>query len=313
MTENIRKIFQAYHNSITQAIKPYADFNKEVSRVFKHYTEYQLGLVKSLTSTIEQYQEILRISSEAFTFQINLWGKWVEQNRILFDSYTGYWQRFQKQYKITEQEAIGILKKYKWFMTPSLPMNFVFEVVKIGKRKGNQRKAMNRLFIGFFSSKNYEELETLVDEWETNNIFKPRIKIFRDCVNAIKSSKRNNNPSNVVLPTLIAQIDGIQTKFMQEKGLAIDLKKGKWKDIKGNVVDKKVWFKDLTSNQEMLGLANDIFLNILFQKAQTGKPLKTPFVFNRHKIMHGEYLKYGRIDNTIRAFLILDFLATISS
>lgn len=35
--------------------------------------------------------------------------------------------------------------------------------------------------------------------------------------------------------------------------------------------------------------------------------------FNRHKIMHGEYLKYGRIDNTIRAFLILDFLATLSN
>ena len=63
----------------------------------------------------------------------------------------------------------------------------------------------------------------------------------------------------------------------------------------------------------MLDLANEIFLNILFQIAYPGKPLKTPFTFNRHKIIHGEYLKYGRIDNTIRAFLILDFLATLSN
>jgi len=55
-------------------------------------------------------------------------------------------------------------------------------------------------------------------------------------------------------------------------------------------------------------LANEVFLNILFQGSQRGEPLKTPFTFNRHKIMHGEYVKYGRIDNTIRAFLILDFL-----
>jgi len=74
----------------------------------------------------------------------------------------------------------------------------------------------------------------------------------------------------------------------------------------------KGWFKGLTPNQKLLDLANDIFLNILFQRAQPGQPLETPFTFSRHKIMHGEYLRYGRIDNTIRAFLILDFLATLS-
>ena len=153
-----------------------------------------------------------------------------------------------------------------------------------------------------------------MDGLETNEIFKPRIKIFRDCVSVMRNAKGKYNPSTIVLPTLIAQIDGIRREFMEQirrefmeqNGLSFNPKKR-------NVVGWKVWFKGQTSNQELLDLANDIFLNILFQKSQPGRPLETPFTFNRHKIMHGEYLKYGRIDNTIRAFLISDFLATLSN
>jgi hypothetical protein len=118
----------------------------------------------------------------------------------------------------------------------------------------------------------------------------------------MRNAKDKCNPSNFVIPTLIAQIDGIRIEFMDQNGLSFWTKDKVWKR----------WFEGQTSNQELLDLANDIFLNILFQKSQPGKPLETPFTFSRHKIMHGEYLRYGRIDNTIRAFLILDFLATLS-
>ena len=114
-----------------------------------------------------------------------------------------------------------------------------------------------------------------------------------------------------MLPTLIAQINGIQTEFMVQNGLSF--KKGKLKNKNGEVVKMKEYFKNLTSNDKMLDLANDIFLEILFQRSLPGKPLENPFYFNRHKILHGEYFRYGRIENTIRAFLILDFLATLSN
>ena len=142
----------------------------------------QLSIVESLRLAIEQCQLTARIVSEYLAPQINFWQNWVEQNREIFDTYRKLWQTFQEQYKITEQEAIQILRKYKWFITPSLPLTFIFEVVKIGRRKGNQRKAINRLFIDHFSSNNFENLEKLVDGWETNEIFKPRMKIFRDCI-----------------------------------------------------------------------------------------------------------------------------------
>ena len=184
-----------------------------------------------------------------------------------------------------------------------MPLTFIFEVVEIGKRKGNQRKAINRLFIDYFSSNNFENLEKLVDGWETNEILKPRIKIFRDCISVMRNAKGKYNPLTIVLPTLIAQIDGIRIEFMNRSGLSFWTKDRVWKG----------WFKGQTPNQKLLDLANDILLNILFQKSQPGRPLETPFTFNRHKIMHGGYLRYGRIDHTIRAFMILDFLAILSN
>jgi len=129
------------------------------------------------------------------------------------------------------------------------------------------------------------------------------MKIFRDCISALRSARSGSNPSNLVLPTLIAQIDGIKTEFMKQKGLSDEQIQRNW----------KAWLKCQTSSQRLLSAANDVLVSILFQKSLPGKPLEIPFTFSRHKIMHGEQYRYGRIDNTMRAFLILDFLAALSN
>ena len=305
MIESSIRVFESFNKEYASIIKQtyLAEFIEIISKVTKQIRKTQLSSAEFLRPVIEQYQLNALFLSKVLTPQINFWYNWVEQNRAIFDTYRRFWQVFQEQYKITEQEAIQILRKYKWFVTPSLPLTFIFDVVKIGRRKGNQRKAINRLFVDYFSRNNFENLEKLVDGWETNEIFKPKMKIFRDCVSVVRNSKGKYNPSTVVLPTLIAQIDGIRIEFMNQNGLSFWAKDKVWKK----------WFKAQTQNQELLDIANDIFLNILFQKSQPGRPLETPFTFNRHKIMHGEYLRYGRIDNTIRAFLILDFLAALSN
>lgn len=304
--ESSKRVLETFNKQYADIIKQttyIAESIRVISKADEQFRRFQLHISEPLRPAIEQYQLTARLLSEALTPQINFWQKWVEQNRAIFDSYARFWQSFQKQYKITEQEAIQILRKHKWFITPSLPLSFVFEAVKIGRRRGNQRKAMNRLFVDYFSLDNFRNLENLVNGWATNEIFEPRRKIFRDCIFVMRNAKGKYNPSNIVLPTLIAQIDGIRIEFMNQNRLSFWTKDKDWKG----------WFKGQTPNQKLLDMANDIFLNILFQRSQPGKPLETPFTFNRHKIMHGEYLRYGRIDNTIRAFLILDFLATLSN
>jgi len=309
--EPIRKTLEdfrrQYSNLISKALFPY-DKIKEITGFAQMIKETQLSIGEYIKPLMEQARSAALVIDKTIKPQIEVWKIWAKENQSIFDSFRDYWKTFQEQYKITEQEAIKILRKYKWFVSPSLPIAFVSEVVKIGKKRGNRRGEINKLFIIYFCSDKYRKLENLVDGWGTNDIFKPRMKILKDCIGGLRNAPRGCNPSNYILPSLIAQIDGIQQDYMEKHGC---VKRRKWEDASGEEIDWKDFYKNLTSIQDLDELANEIFLNILFQGSQRGEPLKTPFTFNRHKIIHGEYVKYGRIDNTIRAFLILDFLASL--
>lgn len=287
-----------------------------VTNIAKQVTGTQQIITAPILKLAEQYQSIARAISESLKPQIDFWQKWTEQNKKIFDSFSNYWSDFQKKYNIAEQKAVKVLQKYKWFITPSFPMPFIFRVVEINKKRGRQDKAVNELFIKYFEAKNWKNLEGMVVDWKNKPLLKKRHKILIDCIEVIRiSSKKGINVANVVLPTLISQIDGALTDYLNSRNLqwdcdyddCIDSKTGKVKKIGRKTQFKSLRPKVLTTQLD--DLANDIFLNILFQRSQKGKPLITPFNFNRHKIIHGESVKYGRKDYVVRAFMILDFLS----
>ena len=317
--ETLTAFSKNYASVIQQAIDGTSYIQESMqglAEVAKQVSDTQRRLFESIKPAIEQYQATAKIIAESLRPQIDFWQKWTEQNKRVFDSFSNYWANFQKTYNIAEQKAVGVLQKYKWFITPSFPMPFIFEVVKPDKKKGRQDKAVNSLFVKYFEAKNWQNLEGMVDDWKNKPLLKKRYKILADCVEVVKiASKKGVNGANVVLPTLITQIDGALTDYLNSKGIQWDCDYDDWIDGKtGKVrkVGRKTQFKNskpkvLTTQLD--DLANDIFLNILFQRSQKGKPLATPFNFNRHKIIHGESIKYGRKDYLIRAFMVLDLLA----
>jgi hypothetical protein len=245
------------------------------------------------------------------TQQINSISKWVSVNSDIFSNISDFWKDFEQKYRIREEKAVRVLRKYNWFVSPSLRERFVFDVVKLSSRKGNQRKAVNKLFWDYFSENEFQNLEFVVEKWADNPIFKPRMKIFRDCVSMLKNAKKKDNPANVLIPTLIAQIEGIAIAYRKKKGFKFTANKQKERQQ-----EWRLWFVSETTNQavlsqQMLELTNYIFFDVLFQTAIPGQPLDNPFTFSRHKIQHGEFFRYGRKDNLIRAFLVLDFLAAL--
>lgn len=210
---------------------------------------------------------------------------------------------------ISFQKAINpcnkILAKYKWFVTPSFPLSFVSMVKNIKKEKGRKDKDVNQLFIKYFEANEWQNLEIMVNEWKGNNLLKKRRKILLDCVHIVKLSYKNGiNAANVVMPTLITQIDGFLSDYLNLKGVKYN----------STYKTKKNQFKTL--NLRVLPTpfnetAFKIFLDILLQESWAGKPLAKSFYFNRHKISHGETTKYGRKDYMIRAFMILDLLSNL--
>jgi len=323
MIKSAQETFEAFsknhHSVIQQSINGNSyiqEAMKKLAEVERQIAGRQRILLESLMPAIKHYQAMAKIVAESLQPQIDFWQKWIKQNEKIFVSFSNYWTEVQKEYNIAEQKAVGVLQKYKWFITPSFPRSFVFEVVRLNKKKGRQDKSVNRLFIKHFEFRNWQNLEIMVKGWKNKPLLKKRYKILFDCVKVVKiASKKSINEANVVLPTLITQIDGVLSDYLNSKNIQWDRDYDDLIDSKtGSVIKigRKTQFKNSKPkvlSTELDGLANDIFLNILFQRSQKGKPLVTPFNFNRHKIIHGESVKYGRKDYLIRAFMVLDLLA----
>jgi len=215
-----------------------------------------------------------------------------------------HWRIFNDRFKISEKEAISLLKKYNWFITPNMDVRVAFEVLSLDKKQELNAKKVNSIFINYFQYNNWTTLEDIVNTWKKNIFIKNRFKIIHDCFVLIKSNeKKNINPSNLIIPVLLSQIDGILNDYLAKKNIK-----------KVHYSDKKKGLKNELSNKLVLDLsypALDFLLNKLFQESTAGKQLTIPFYLNRHKILHGETLRFGRIEHSIRCFMIIDFLSNL--
>ena len=255
--------------------------------------------------------------------QISFWNDWLNNNRQIFKFYedsNAFWKNVRKHYNISKKKALNCIKKYNWFISPSMDPSIVYNIVSVCKSDSKSKWGdINHVFYDYFLEDNCEKLNLFVDNWSSNPIFEGRMKIIRDCVEIIKNHPKNVNFSNLVVPVLISQIDGIQMEFMNQRGLKVDKKKvvcdfegNRKKDEHGQNIKHRQYIRELTSNDEFLDAMNDVFLDVLFQHTERGEDHKTSIKFSRHKIMHGEHFTYGRKYNAIRCFMILDFFHGLS-
>ena len=151
-TQDTLKAFEKNYGSIVQQTLDASSYIKDTmyqfSTVAEQFRKTQLQLAESIKPIIEQYNATARILAESIKPQIEIWQKWTEQNQSVFQNIGKQWANFQKKYKITEQKAVGVLQKYKWFISPSMPIDFIFEVVQLGQKKaGKTRQQVNFLLI----------------------------------------------------------------------------------------------------------------------------------------------------------------------
>lgn len=255
--------------------------------------------------------------------QISFWNDWLNNNRQIFKFYedsNAFWKNVRKHYNISKKKALTCIKKYNWFISPSMDPSIVYNIVSVCKSDSKSKWGdINHVFYDYFLEDDCEKLNLFVDNWSSNPIFEGRMKIIRDCVEIIKNHPKNVNFSNLVVPVLISQIDGIQMEFMNQRGLKVDKKKvvcdfegNRKKDEHGQNIKHRQYIRELTSNDEFLDAMNDVFLDVLFQHTERGEDHKTSIKFSRHKIMHGEHFTYGRKYNAIKCFMILDFFHGLS-
>lgn len=282
-------------NSTFERIKLY---DEKIKKTIMSMASPWFDELKYFTSVADYTDKILNPNIE-----LNF--KWIENQSGMFDEMRRNWEQFEIEYRIKEKVAVRILRKYKWFICPSMPAYAINYILQIAKKRDRKDSEINHLFIDYFSRDNWKNLELMVNGWKDSILLKKRLGVIKNCVHALQNPSTNKyNSVIVILPTLISQIDGI-IQDINDKAKAYDSRNtncNKWQDRFRHIVIAE----QMGAMEE---LTCDILLNVLFQHSQRGKPLGTPFNFNRHKILHGEIVNYGRKDYLIRAFMVLDFLA----
>jgi len=255
--------------------------------------------------------------------QQKIWVEWVEHNKQIqkiHERTQQYWDDAFEKFKLSKREAFDNLKNYHWIISPNMNSQIIYDVVKIFKSDSQHKlKEINNLYNDYFFANNCANLYQLIEIWESKERFKNRIKIIRNCIDVISNMGEYFNFSDVVVPTLIAQIEGVQMSFMEENFLKVDNDGVIWinetdklKDQHGQKIKLGEYWESLVENDEFLEAMNVLFMDILLQTTYPGEPYSESIHFSRNKILHGENTNYGRKVYTSRCFLILDFLSEIS-
>ncbi len=194
-------------------------------------------------------------------------------------------------------EISSILAEYNYLLPLTLPLGVysdLLEYLNNTKESGNREKEIDNLLLKLFSYKKWEMASEIVSKLNNNDkINTKRIVILEDCIKVLKRNSRKT-AANTILPVLIAQIDGIW----------VDILGSKDKDkLKNTIKNMK--------NDKYANPARELLVDILFQYTRTAIPVKSDFC--RNKILHGEEVEYGSINNVIRAFLIIEFLDSIKT
>lgn len=297
------------NNAIRSTIDLTAKFERETMKALADRMPSYLASMRDFVGMADRVHRQLAPQIEALL-------DWASKQHRLFEPTWEKLKRLAEEAKLDEQEVAKTLRKYKWFVSPSMPAGVIQAILKVAKGKGRKDREINSLFVGYFSEDDWKNLENIVAGWASSRHLKPRLPILMSCVRVLQATKpKGTNASAVVLPTLISQIDGFLTDYLEFHGIPF---KTSYDDfVQGGKVKKqgrKSQFKanlPHTLSRDLDELAMDVLLNVLFQGSRRGQPLGTPFNFNRHKVMHGESLKFGRKDYVVRAFMVLDFLSQL--
>lgn len=211
------------------------------------------------------------------------------------------------------------LFKMGWVYSPYLRGTSIAKALLEESFHSLPQEGVDALFIDFFTQDGCCELQGMVSSWEDSYYLKGRLGIIKDCLAVVRHFYDSKvNAANVVIPTLIAQIDGTIHDIVTDLGLERQGTRYVRKVDNGELINVNRYkeFKRTVGLFDMYGI--EYLHLVLFAKDGMTederennavlkiKPLAT---LNRHSALHGEDTEYGTIDNLVKMMLLLDFLS----
>lgn len=229
----------------------------------KLWQEYQTNLVSKITDLVVQYQEAINKSVSQLTKAFYELSKFLEE----------------PEFKDFE---------YNWLIfLPIDAMRQLYEMHKMGK--DNEVK---QLLIQ--ASKDKEYLDRFNGEMNASSLFKPRIAIIQDAINAHKAGKYS-----LSIPVFLAQIEGVLWDYAEKESIAAGTEIIKKSGEKVKVTSAKPLVKDTRLRDLMSEYVANYFLDKVYIEEF------------RHGILHGRDVDYNKEENSMKLLLFIRALLDI--
>ncbi len=177
------------------------------------------------------------------------------------------------------------LKKYGWIIPGSLPSDIfgrLYQKIKCNLSDVDEQELFDKFFIEEFTKENWYYIKYLIQCWEKNpHISKDRLRILKDCFKVVKRYSYKT-ASNIVIPTIMAQVEGL-------------------------LVDRFGKKFNMPQTDNFVAVARYLLCTQLYQRTTSGDNSNiTNADFSRNKILHGENPHYGKIENVIKLYLLIE-------
>lgn len=297
---NIPLIDSSWLKSITiaqeQLVKTIASVTlpvAEIARLSSAWQESQKTLLSQIAPLL-QMQFAISAQGKAFSEAINRIHSGINFKQL----------QETAKYFADEGVRLDVLIKTGWWYCPSM-VNVGPEPLKNAALhfKNGNKKAMTNLIVSSYHKDNFQILKSTVNSWETNKLFKKRMRIIKDSLDAHVDRKYT-----LSIPALLPLVEGIATEYCKLKKINLAGIRSK-----GNAKVEKA-FEDLLNSKGYPFKFPDLFLEILNKVIyEDTSKAKDPFQkkLNRHGVLHGSYIKYYDAPRSLRCFLLLDALASL--
>jgi hypothetical protein len=195
--------------------------------------------------------------------------------------------------------------RYGWCVTPDFPFHVLLASALEAKGARNPKPILDRAIRRHLVSDDWRETRAIVAALRSSPALgAKRHKILADCMHILPMHGRDRfNAANPVVPTLLSLVDGIIADFAF-RNLGVT----NW-HLKTR---KSLVMKSLRSVCHAFDEpAFHLTFEVLYATAWGRDPPASGRRFNRHKIVHGNWLEFGRLEYVLRLVLIVSFVCYI--
>jgi hypothetical protein len=283
---------------------------QDLTRMLANFNSLKFSIVFDVSSQIYDLVKSVANWQDGFTLQIqeitrnlDTFNRSLAANlaaiRISFDGLTSS-GIFKEIFDAIEENA-DIREAFKaagWPISPSMPLDLRKRVV--GHYKGGRKRYITVTIMGYYHRRGFKNLRNVVDSWDENPLFSPRMHILRDALEAHCAGKYT-----LSVPALLPQIEGVLNDYVCSNHLPARI--GKINQVLEAVFAEKDNYTLFTwsiADTLHYQLQNSSYAFADFEQ-ELKRAVKSRKA-TRHTILHGVNPGYNRPMNSLKAFLLLD-------